>query len=337
MRKVVHLGPLGSQGGMSAVMKNMLENPPHGWETDVIETHGPSPVRKISRWISSKSDLRRMIRSGEVDLAHIHVTHSFSWWRKLGLLRICEKFRLPTVVHIHSGKFEKFCSGIAGSSVKKELSKNNRKILVLEERWKTALRGFIPADAEVLPNFSRQRIDRSEHNLEGGIKLLLLARDSPTKGHNFAISILESLHEAGVDASLTMTGAKDLSSLIYPRLSINCLGWISEEEKVRLMMEADFLISPSDFEGSSMSVIESLLCGLPCIVSKTSSETVGSGIFVVDSPNPKDWASRIIDLHVGDQYGESVRITLENSKRFSVEMNQNKLSDIYGELMSRQQ
>ena len=31
VRKVVHLGPCSSRGGMSVVIRNLLRNPPEGW------------------------------------------------------------------------------------------------------------------------------------------------------------------------------------------------------------------------------------------------------------------------------------------------------------------
>ena len=42
---------------------------------------------------------------------------------------------------------------------------------------------------------------------------------------------------------------------------------MSEDKKIDLIKEADFLLMPSEFEGSSMTVIDSIVCGLPCIVS----------------------------------------------------------------------
>ena len=166
MRRVLHLGPSGSQGGMSTVMQNMVDRPPVGWEATSIDTYGEKKLRKITRWIKSRSELRNKIESGEVDLVHIHVTHSFSWWRKSGLLKICEKYEIPTVVHIHSGKFDSFCTGVAGKSVKKRLASGNVKTLVLEKRWIELLDGIIPYDSEILSNSSLPICDREGHQLK---------------------------------------------------------------------------------------------------------------------------------------------------------------------------
>ena len=135
MRRVLHLGPCNSPGGMSVVIRNMQNNTPDGWE---VENDRYS--WKFDNWEDCpmglfRSELRRKLESGKVNLVHIHATHAFSWWRKSGLMKICDKFGVPVVVQIHSGKFDKFCSGISGLSVRRRLSNKNVKTLVLENRW----------------------------------------------------------------------------------------------------------------------------------------------------------------------------------------------------------
>ena len=68
---------------------------------------------------------------------------------------------------------------------------------------------------------------------------------------------------------------RDLALVEISRTEVNCLGWVSEERKRRLVASADFLISPSDYEGSSMSVIEAIVSGLPAIVSEAVERPLG--------------------------------------------------------------
>ena len=90
MPNVVHLGPANSPGGISTVIENLVRNPPEGWNVDVIPTHSPkSAIGVIKTWISSIILLRRRIIRQNVDIVHVHVTHSLSWWRKLCLMKIC--------------------------------------------------------------------------------------------------------------------------------------------------------------------------------------------------------------------------------------------------------
>ena len=332
MFRVVHLGPSRSRGGMSTVIRNLHQNPPNGWSSSTINTHEDSFIGMLAKWFRSGRILEQMIREGEVDIAHIHVTHSLSWIRKRSLMRKCEKMGIPTVIHIHSGKFDRFCTGWFGSSVKKELLVENRATIVLEERWKKLLKEWLPDSTFVVYNPSNAIGDRRNHELLTKVKLLLLSRKSEIKGHDFSIGIIEELHRMGINASLTMTGTTSGSSKEFPDLEINCLGWVSDDEKKKLIEESDFLISPSEYEGSSMSVIEAMVSGLPCIVSETSRETVGVPELVVGN-DKKAWAEKIIKISDSEKYSDIVERIRINSRVYSIERCRVSLGEIYESLI----
>ena len=332
MRRVVHFGPANSPGGMATVIKTLNRNPPEGWEAGIIPTHGSSLLGTIKSWVFAMRRLKLAISKGEIDIAHIHVTHSISWIRKRSLMKICEKMGVPTVIHIHSGKFDRFCSGWFGSSVKKELRVEKRTTVVLEERWKGLLRKWIPDSSFVVFNPSNAIGDRKNHKLGDKVRLLLLSRKNEIKGHDFSIGIIEELHRMGINASLTMTGTTSGSSKKFPDLEVNCLGWVSEEEKKELVEEADFLISPSEYEGSSMSVIEAMVSGLPCIVSEASRETVGVSELVAGK-NTESWAKAIIRCSNSEKYDDLLEKIRLRSSIYSIERCRSSLGEIYESLI----
>jgi len=171
--------------------------------------------------------------------------------------------------------------------------------------------------------------------LSSKIKLLLLSRSARTKGLNFAVEVLRNLKKAGVDAELTITGegfGPTNKSGLEGHLIVK--GWVDDGEKNALIKNSDFLLSPSGFEGSSMSIIESMVSGLPCIVSPTSSETVGNMDLVVDDFSPAAWATRIIKLHQEDIYQDMVKKTLRASMIYGAKRNIRLLSEFYDELIS---
>ena len=305
---VVHFGPFESIGGMSNMMLN-LSNNLKNWQIKIVKTHSNNSVLSMLReWHNSRRTLNKMIFQKKIDLAHIHVTHSLSWWRKLGIIKKCIKNGIPVIIHIHSGRFDIFCStifGIPGRALKR-VSENNEicKVVVLENRWLELLKNWIPGDSEVIRNYSNINFKSRSKNREKNenLQILMMARDSKGKGHEFAIKIMEDILSKENKIKLVMTGKNpeeledDLDGHIIAR------GWVSNEEKNRLIDESDFLISPSLFEGSSMSIIESICCGLPCIVSTASSETLGVPELVLDVSNPKDWSKKILNLSKEDEY-----------------------------------
>ena len=330
MRNIIHLGPVNSRGGMSTVIQSLVMHPPESWVAEALATHADnSLIAMLGAWNYSRSKLQRMAREGQIDLAHIHVTHSASWWRKRDLMRICEKNEIPTVIHIHSGRFDDFCSGFAGGSVRRALHKSGRRTVVLEERWLSRLANWIPPHSEVIPNPSESIVERKGHLPGSTLNLLMLSRGGREKGLGFAAKVLDSLLSTGVDATLRMSGEMPRGSRGAEGDRIEYLGWITEERKAELITESDFLLMPSEFEGSSMAVIESIVNGLPCIVSPTCAETVGMSSLVLDLRDPEEWAERIQELSDSQRYAEVVDELGQQAKRYAIGAVRGRWGSIY--------
>ena len=336
MKRVVHLGPSESKGGMATVMENMVENVPEGWFAESLKTHSENILQSLICWKNASRTFTDSLKNGEYDVAHIHVTHGFSWWRKLSFMKKCEQFGIPAIIHIHSGKFHSFCSGLSGNNVKKELSRKNRVTIILEDRWRDMLRDWIPEDSEVVRNFSNPVKRDRKRTPSDKLRLLVLSRNSPVKGHDFAIEVAKCISQMGKNVELLITGGSEIGKYSNGRLEINNRGWVSREEKDVLLSESDFLLSPSEYEGSSMSVIESMVSGLPCIVSGTSEETVGLEDLIVRENNSEKWANRILTLSDSTRYLQVVDSMLEESQKYRPETNRTKIEKIYNNLCSKQ-
>ena len=331
---MVHLGPSESKGGMSSVISILVENPPDGWSSNEISTHSDlGLISKFREFLRARKKLINLIRCNEIDIAHIHVTHSLSWWRKKIFIEMCHRNGIPVVVHIHSGMFDIFCMGFAGKSVSRTLNRDGIKVVLLEERWIERLKRWIPDDAQVVLNSSKRTIKRENKECKENISLLLAARNSRIKGHKFALEIIASLDEMGKKSTLTMTGISRIPESFKLQDSVNALGWISEKEKRAILKEVDFVLVPSEYEGSSMVVIECIVNRIPCIVSPASSETIGIEKLVVPLERPEDWARRIIEISGSEQY---VLLNEELSglaEKYSIESAKIKFGELYHELI----
>ena len=73
MRRVVHFGPADSPGGMSTVINTLDRNPPKGWVSGIIATHGQSPIGTIRSWIRAMKKLREGFDNGEITIQMAHV------------------------------------------------------------------------------------------------------------------------------------------------------------------------------------------------------------------------------------------------------------------------
>ena len=108
MRKVLHVGPCDTPGGMATVMHTLAESPPEGWQAKLIASHAPGGLwAKWRAYRRAKKELIRQCSSseGRPDVVHVHTAADWSWRRKARLISIAQHHNIPTVVHFHSGQF----------------------------------------------------------------------------------------------------------------------------------------------------------------------------------------------------------------------------------------
>ena len=132
-------------------------------------------------------------------------------------------------------------------------------------------------------------------------QILLLGRNDPVKGHDFAFQIMDELERRGSDLTLHCTGREEA-----PDRSTNIVahGWVAKEEKVKLLQESSLLLLPSAYEGQPMVALEALACGTPVLASNAL-HSLPDVIHQPDEETVESWADAIehireIELEVGD-------------------------------------
>ena len=198
--------------------------------------------------------------------------------------------------------------------MKQRLNSCNAKIVVLSKRWKELITPFLgKCVVSSNPIDPIHCIDESVERKPN--QILLLGRNDAVKGHDFAFEIMRELKSRGSDITLHCTGReqapKDLDNIVAH-------GWVSSEDKVRLLQESSLLILPSVFEGQPMVALEALACGTPVLASN-SLHSLPSIVFGPDEETPGSWADLVNDLlgtkvESGDElnqhYIESINLNL---------------------------
>ena len=258
MRRVVHVGPLMAPGGMSSVITLLAANPPEGWRASSCNTYSRrGALQKIRRWRVAKKE----IRNGDFDLIHIHCASDWSYKRKLSIAKVA---KAPVIFHIHSGRFD--------IDTKSDLSDYH--VVCLSPSWCEKLQPLV-GDSISVPN----PVEPPKlAGLEREGFTLLMGRNDPVKGHNFAYSLgLEDLRVTGVDSA--------------PE-GVTALGWVSEGEKWKLLQTAGCLIVPSQYEGQPMVILEALSVGCP-VVASTNIPDLPDCVKAVELDDSKGWKEAI--------------------------------------------
>ena len=295
MRRVLHVGPCDTPGGMAKVMQILAENPPDGWKADLLSSHKTgNPVTKWLIYRRAMKSFKKMLSSKDnrIDLVHVHTAADWSWWRKKRFVIMAKKFSIPCLIHIHSGKFESWMkspSSLRAKQIRMLINNTDSRVVVLSNEWKKRLQPYIgftyvihnPVDPRL---FHNKEIKRQQN------QILLLGRNDTVKGHQFAIKLGEKLINSIPDLKITMTG---IEKSTYPWLEAK--GWISEQEKLELLQKSSLLIAPSAYEGQPLTILEAMTCGLPCLASD---KIIGLPEIVefAEFENILDWSNKVENI-----------------------------------------
>ena len=303
MPTVAHVGPISSPGGIQTVIGTLSSNPPHGWEVETIESHSNgSYLSKLQAYNNAKNRLEELANQCDDGLiVHLHAASDYSFLRKLRLAEHAHRHGGKIVFHIHSGNIVSWLGKKErAKKLKQRLEHCKATIVCLSDRWRELITPFL-GKCIVSPN----PIDPM-HIVDASVErkpnqILLLGRNDPVKGHDFAFQIMNELEDRGSDITLHCTGREE-----PPEGSTNivALGWVSKEEKVKLLQESSLLLLPSAYEGQPMVALEALACGTPVLASNAL-HSLPDVIHQPKEETVESWADAIehirgTELEVGD-------------------------------------
>jgi glycosyltransferase involved in cell wall biosynthesis len=291
MRRVLHIGPSQTRGGMGAVIRLLAAHPPKGWQASTLASHADGgTVAVLKAWAKVRWNLAEALIG--IDLVHIHTATRWSWKRKRGLIEIVKKAGIPIILSLHSGDFDAHCRS-RGPEVNRVCA--DLTPVVLTEGWKQRLSAWIP-HAKVIPNPSP---DVAISNARDRRRFLLMGRPSPMKGQQIAIDAVRSLRAEGQDVMLDMTASTHCED------GITGHGWVEGYTRTDLLDICGTLLSPSEWEGLSMTVIEAMARGMPVIASPASEGVFSESGRIVER-TPEAFADAMRDMLEGDTWGTMV-------------------------------
>ena len=327
MRKVLHVGPCNTPGGMSKVIQILSQNPPEGWIADTWQSHIDSnPIAKYFHHRKMVKKLTKLVTSNnKPEIIHIHTAADWSWKRKARYVELCKQYSIPCIVHIHSGKFSDWLGDSNSNN-----SKNFRdmtsfeycKVVVLNDGWKTELSSKI-GDCFVVNNPVDPKLV-FENNAQNPKQILFLGRYDKVKGHDFAIKLLNKLRRE-YDSSIVMkmTGTRKFNVE-----GLESYEWVTEEEKLSLIQNSSMLIIPSKYEGQPLVMLEALFCGTPCLVSDRIIDLPKS-VTSAKYDDLNDWFENAVELFENPPD----RVEINSSvQRFSIDSIKQDWQEIYDSL-----
>ena len=327
MRKVLHVGPCNTPGGMAKVIEILSENPPEGWVAETWQSHiQGNPISKYLHHRKMVNKLSKLLASNnQPEMVHIHTAADWSWKRKARYVELCKQFSIPCIVHIHSGKFSEWLgdSNSKNSRNFRDLTSSEYcRVVVLNDGWKVELSSKI-GDCFVVNNpVDPKLVFESESS--NSKQILLLGRYDKVKGHDFAIKLLTKLQrEYDSNIIMKMTGTKK-----FNHQSLECYEWVTEEEKLSLIQQSSMLIVPSEYEGQPLVMLEALFCGTPCIVSDRIIDLPKS-VTSAKYDDLNDWFNKAVELFDNPPNRADIN---SSAQRYSIESVNQEWQEIYDSL-----
>lgn len=236
--------------------------------------------------IKAFKQLKKLIETGKYDIVHCHTPNASVITRL-----VCRKFRKQTGLkvfytahgfHFYKGApklnwiiyypIEKFCSRYTD----KLITINKEDYDRAKNKFKAKEVYYVPGVGIDLSKFNDIQVDRNTKRREIGVPedaflLLSVGELNENKNHQVIIRAIAKLNNPNIHYVVAGVGDKrdyliDLASKLGVLRQLHLLGFRKDVSEI--YHSADVFCFPSIREGLSVSLMEAMACGLPCVVSK---------------------------------------------------------------------
>lgn len=243
-----------------------------------------SPLSKDN--IKAYGQLKKVIKNGNYDIVHCHTPNASVITRM-----VCGKFRkkngLKVFYTAHGFHFyigapglnwliyypiEKFCSRFTD----KLITINKEDYALAKSKFHAREVCYVPGVGIDLSKFENVQVDRAAKRREIGVPedavlLLSVGELNENKNHQIIVKALAKLNDPNVHYAIAGMGDKgeyllELAQELGISGQLHLLGY--RRDIPELNYAADVFCFPSFREGLSVSLMETMACGVPCAVSR---------------------------------------------------------------------
>lgn len=268
---------LNTNGGIATFIGNMRETRLwNDWHIQHIATHcDGSKITRASIFLSGFFRFMFQIVCHRPDLVHLHAAERGSFARK-GLLVWCSAlFRLPVILHIHSGEFSDFFlrqSPLMREVIRATIERSHT-VIALGNAWADVFSRIAPgANIKVIPNGIRLS-EPAVQATSDTVQVVFLGKLCELKGVSTLIDAWAATQASGQTAAarLVIAGwgeierAREQLDQLGIQDSVQLAGPISRSAVRDLLAHTQVLVLPSLYEGQPMSILEAMARGI-CVV-----------------------------------------------------------------------
>jgi len=293
---IVMCGPSpDSWGGISSVIQTYLQSGVlQALSVCFVPTYRDGPVwRKLLVHARALGTVVGLLAGRKVKLVHLHTAARTSFLRKSSIALSCWLFRVPYVMHIHSGRFVEYVTDDVGPLQRafvRFILGRAAHVIALTDSFRRAFEAQLELNCpvSVLPNPTPLPLDAPARAARDDreYRVIYLGVMTETKGFFELLGALSALRAEGLAIRLRCGGSGDLAAIAAEchRLGIDgtfdYLGWVGADRRLQELLAADVLVLPSRSEGQPMVVIEAMTVGTAIVASNVGGipDTVTHGV-----------------------------------------------------------
>jgi glycosyltransferase involved in cell wall biosynthesis len=332
-----------SAGGVRAVIAS-LDRSPLAARFRLIEvaTHADGSVAvKVAQAARGMARAAGIIGRRRVDLVYLHTASYGSFRRKAIVAAMARTARIPYLMHVHGGHFDRFYA--SASAPERALVRSTLRgaaaVIALTPTWARRLRDIAPCRVEVVPNPVELPARRADPTSRPA-RLVALGRLGEAKGTGVLVRAFAALAGDHPDATLVLAGdgprepARRLAADLGVDARVETPGWLGPAARDAVLAGASVLALPSRDEGLPVAMLEAMAWALPVVVTPVGGvpDVVQDGdvglVVPPDDPPALERALRRLldDPEAAREMGERGRAQVE--ARFALDVVGGRLGDV---------
>ncbi len=280
-------------------------------------------------------------------IVHFHTATGWSYRRLTIIFSVAKLYRKRTIWHIHVGELQIYYdkAGALEKQMIKFALRNADVVIALSSNCSKMIANIEPlAPIKILlntVNVNDYQVDNRE--VHDPVTVLLLGRLEYRKGIHVILKAIEILADKNICFVLAGDGDVEGTRKFVEdnnfEEKVSVPGWISGDQKLTLLKEADIYILPSYQEGLPISILEAISAGLPIISTPVGGipDAVADGEngYLIEPGDFKALASKILLL--SEDYNLWKKLSRRSSEiakqKFHMPRIESELADLYNQLM----
>lgn len=266
------------KGGITSVIEQLLS---YDWKSDgigmlFVPTYiNGKPIKKILFFLKAYHRIRKILRKHEVSAVYMHMSYRGSFVRKYLLHKLCMKYGIRDIIHLHGSEFQKWYNTLPRSTKTKvrKLLKDAHSCIVLGEKWNKIIKDIEPA-ANIVVVQNAVHIPSEIAHWDDNFRVLFLGVLIKRKGVSDLLMAVKMLKESHNATKLCFVIAGTGEEEEFLKKQVNDLqisdmvifaGWTTGEKKKHLLQKSQMFVLPSYNEGLPVAVLEAISYGLPVV------------------------------------------------------------------------